>query len=387
MVYDVVIDRGILSELKRIYGSFTETLFKLLKQPPRKLYARVNTIRAKRSGVIETLLSEGIEAYPDEYIEDAVYFNVEGPFELECKEDKRIIVNTSTAISLMLGANLYRPGVVKSNAFRRGEQLLAVSPTGIPVACIETIASSKEIMHQYKGLVGINVNSLYRAPRIAETKCYLEGLIYPQSAPSIIAVHVLKPRKGELIVDMNASPGGKTSHIIQLTRGNSRIIAIDRNENKIISLMKTLNSLKLEVGVLPVPVDSRYIHVDLNLENKANKVLIDPPCSNLGVRPLLDYSRTMRDVISLSNYQKQFLKAASIVLKPNGILVYSTCTLTRSENEDNIVYAVEELGLHSVELDEQPPYSEKISYKGIVGYRFSPLYRDMPGYFIAVLTK
>ncbi|MEM4440205.1 MAG: hypothetical protein QXS14_01900 [Desulfurococcaceae archaeon] len=138
--------------------------------------------------------------------------------------------------------------------------------------------------------------------------------------------------------------------------------------------------------MLAVPADSRFAHIDFALASKADRVLIDPPCSNLGVRPLLDYDRSLNDVLSLSNYQRHFLKAARSMLKKGGILVYSTCTLTLDENEENVVYAVEELGFSPYEPPEQIPYAEKVSYRGIVGYRFSPLKNDMPGYFIAVLT-
>jgi 16S rRNA (cytosine967-C5)-methyltransferase len=126
--------------------------------------------------------------------------------------------------------------------------------------------------------------------------------------------------------------------------------------------------------------------VDFNLRGKASRVLIDPPCSNLGVRPLVE-SKKWRDVVNLSEYQKQFLKTARELLKPGGVLVYSTCTLTLRENEENIAYAVEELGFNSVEPAITVPYAEKISYRGVVAYRYSPLLHDMPGYFIALLQK
>ncbi|MEM0247111.1 MAG: RsmB/NOP family class I SAM-dependent RNA methyltransferase [Desulfurococcaceae archaeon] len=377
---------GVLNQLRRAYGSLALKLVELLALPSKRLYVRVNTIKATREAVIGLLGKEGIIAHPDEYVPDAVYFEIEGPFALECPSSKTITVDVKTAASLLLGANLYRPGVLKAKPFKEGELLLAVTGKGVPVACIKAVHSYSEILYKQRGLVGINVCSPYKAPRIADTEAYIKGLIYPQSAPSIITTHVLKPRAGELVIDMNASPGGKTSHIVQLTRGRSRIIAIDRNEKKVEELRTTLTKLGLFVNVIVVPADSRYVHVDFNVHN-ADRVLIDPPCSNLGVRPLLDYTRTLKDVTSLSSYQKQFLKAASGILKPGGVLVYSTCTLTVDENEENVVYAVEELGLTPMEPEEPPPYAEKVSYKGIVAYRFSPFTEDMPGYFIAVLTK
>jgi 16S rRNA (cytosine967-C5)-methyltransferase len=381
------VDKQLLVELRKLYGSLQGELVNRLKRPPRRLYLRVNTLKTARSQVVSLLREEGVEVYPDESVHDAVYIEVKGPYTLECDTTKRIVVDDKTAVSLLMGANLYRPGILKWSSFREGEKILAISRNGVPLACIETVLSYHKALNIEKGLVGINVCSPYRAPSIAETSLYKNGLLYPQSLPSIVTTHVLNPKPGEVVIDMNAAPGGKTSHIVQLSFGKARVIAFDRSENKVKAIKATLDWLDLNINVIAIPMDSRYIHVDLRLQNKADKVLVDPPCSNLGVRPVMKFNRTMKEVIDLSNYQKQFLKAAYHVLKPGGILVYSTCTISMLENEENILYAVNELGYNVVELSENPPYAEKVSYKGIVGYRYSPLSYDMPGYFIAILSK
>lgn len=373
-------------DLRLVYGSLLEQVIKRLYTPPRRIYARVNTLRASRREVLELLSREGVVAHPDERVDEAIYFEVEGPFRVECSATGRIIVDSRTAASLMLGANLYRPGVLWSTRFDKGEKLLVTTREGAVVACIEAAVSYSEMVRARRGLVGVNVSSPYRAPKISETSAYLRGLIYPQSLPSIITTRVLNPGRGELIVDMNASPGGKTSHIIQLTHGKSLVLAFDRSVSKITVLQNTLRRLQLDVSVLAIPCDSRYLHLDMNLRGKADRVIIDPPCSNLGVRPL-EESREWRDIVNLSEYQRQFIKSARELLKPGGVLVYSTCTVTFKENEENIVYAVEELGFTAREPEVEVPYAEKVSYRGVVAYRFSPILHDMPGYFIALLEK
>lgn len=373
--------------LFRVYGSCLEVLLKRLQAPPRRLYARVNTLKIAREEVIELLRSEGFEAYPDEEIPDAIYFIVEGPFRVECESEKKIVVDLKTANSLLLGSNLYKPGILKMPRFEKGEYVLAVTPKGTPVSCLKTVMSSVQVRAVSKGLVAVNVSSPYRAPRLGESKTLERGLIYPQSAPSIITSHLLQPEQEALVVDLNAAPGGKTSHVVQLTRGRARIVAFDRSEMKVSMLKNTLSRLGLDINVVSIPADSRYAWIDFKLEGKADRVLIDPPCSNLGVRPVIDYERTLKDIQDLSNYQKQFLKAAFHVLRRGGLLVYSTCTLTLEENEENILYAIEELGLTPCEPPDPVPHAEKVKYRGVVGFRFSPLKDDMPGYFIAVLTK
>ena len=373
--------------LYRVYGSLTGRIIEGLKAPPRRMYLRVNTLRVSTDRLIKLLADRGIKAYRDEYVEEAVYTLVEGPYRVECETDKYIVVDDKTASSLLLGANLYRPGVLRSSFFHEGEKVLAVTRRGDPVACLETAVSSLILSRISRGIVAYNISSPYRAPRLSELDIYSEGLFYPQGYPSIMTTRVLDPKPGELVVDMNASPGGKTGHIVQLTMGRARVLAFDRSEGKIRELKNTLTRLQLDLNVVAIPHDSRYLHVDFNILNKADRVLIDPPCSNLGVRPWLAKEKTSRDIENLSNYQKQFIKAAAAIAKPGGFIVYSTCTLTLEENEENVAYAVRELGLESVELPDDPPFSEKTVYKGVVGYRYTPLLNDMPGHFIALLRK
>ncbi|WP_157861153.1 PUA domain-containing protein [Desulfurococcus amylolyticus] len=375
------------SLLVKPYGSIVDILVEKLKTPPMRMYLRVNTVKTTPHRLVELLRERGIEAYIDEYIEEAAYTVVQGPFPLECDTDKYIVVDDKTASSLILGANLYRPGVVKSSIFSEGDKLLAVTRQGTPLACLEAVTSSRSLHKMRRGLVARNTSSPFKAPRISELDIYKQGLLYPQGYPSIVTTRVLDPRPGELIVDMNASPGGKTSHIVQLTKGGARIIAIDRSPGKITELKNTLSHLGLDLNVIAIPHDSRYLHYDFSLLGKADKVLIDPPCSNLGVRPRLLENRSYKDVENLSSYQRQFLKTAALIVKPGGYIVYSTCTLTLEENEENILYAVEELGLECVELPENPPYTDKTIYKGVIGYRYTPLNMDMPGHFIAVLKR
>jgi 16S rRNA (cytosine967-C5)-methyltransferase len=381
------VEHGLFTELRRVYGSLTSRLIEKLKTPPRRLYVRVITSRITRSDVLKLLELEGVKAHADPYYEEAIYMEVEGPFNVECESEKYIVVDEKTAVSLLLGSDLYRPGVVESMSFRRGERLWATTRRGTRIACIEAVVSSSAMSALKHGLVGVNVASPYRAPRISSTRVYSDGLIYPQSLPSMATVIALSPKPGDLVVDMNAAPGGKTSHIVQVTRGLVRLVSIDRSERKAGLVRELLRRLQLDYNVVVVPGDSRYIHLDLNLEGRVDRVLIDPPCSNLGVRPILDYERSLKDVLNLAEYQKQFLKSAYFILKPGGVLVYSTCTLTMRENEENVRYAIEELGYSPVELPNPLPYSEVVKYKGVVGYRFSPFTEDMPGYFIAILTK
>ncbi len=224
-------------------------------------------------------------------------------------------------------------------------------------------------------------------PKVREVREYELGLFYDQSLPAQWVGHVLDPRPGEVIVDMNAAPGGKTSHIIQLSNGKAIVHAFDRSEGKVRELIETLSRLGMD-GLYRVEVrDTRYLNIDRpDLVNSVDKVLIDPPCTDMGVRPRLFDVKTMETVKSTAEYQRQFIKVAWRLLRPGGILIYSTCTIPPLENEDNMAYA-ESLGFEIVDISI-PNASGGLTdryRKSVV--RFYPHVHDTPGFFIAKLRK
>jgi len=379
------LDYKLYTCLKRVYGSLVDVLVEKLYTPPSRFYARVNTLYITREELIDRLERAGFKAKSDPYVDDAVYFEVEGPFKV-ADLGKHIVVDKKSAESIMFGANLYAPGVKGFDEFEEGEEVTVLAPNGEAIAVVKTVVSSEKLRGMSKGLVGVNVESKYRTPPIRELAEYAEGLLYPQSLPSIMTVHALNPEPGDLVVDLNASPGGKTSHVVQLTRGLARILAFDRSLDKIEELVSTLTRLHLYRNVVALPTDSRYADVDLNLVGRADKVLVDPPCTGLGVRPKVFIDKTYRDVISASNYQYQFLKTASRIAKCNGIIVYSTCTITFEENEYVSLKAVRELKLEPIDLGKLP-YAEIVELNDLIAYRYSPLSYNMTGYYIALFRK
>ena len=188
-------------------------------------------------------------------------------------------------------------------------------------------------------------------------------------------------------MDMCAAPGGKTGHIAQLMQNKGRIIAVDRNAEKVKKLNETLARLGVE-NVKFLCHDARYLDVDLP-SLKPDRVLVDPPCSSIGVRPsLFDYT-TNEEVSALARYQRQFLMAASRIVKPKGIIVYCTCTLTVEENEKVVESVIEKAKLEIVEqaFFYGSPGSLEILPEARLMQRFYPDKHDCPGFFIAKLRK
>lgn len=174
----------------------------------------------------------------------------------------------------------------------------------------------------------IGVRSFYPREEIESGKLYL------QSEASMLVSRILEPRAGETVIDLCAGSGGKTTHIGQLMRDRGRIIAVDINEIR----LQNLREACLRYGVSNCETVSGDATKVLNLPI-ADKVLVDAPCSGLGVlsrRPDIRWNRSPEDIKGMAEVQKKISKRAAGYLKKGGILVYSVCTITPEETVEII---------------------------------------------------
>ena len=380
-----VFSEAVLRALGEVYGpgELGEVL-KALSRPGPRYYLRVNTLKADRDIVLDRLRDKGLDFRPDGRLPEAIYMPVRGPNRLP-KADKAVVVDKFTAESAMMGSHVYAPGVLSLRGVGEGDEVLVVSELGQPVAFGIARMDEKRFLRSRRGLVVEVLRALYELPPIRELEEFREGLIYPQSLPSMLTSRVLGPRPGELIVDMTCGPGGKLSHICQLTANKAYVVGFDRSRRKVEETREVLARLGCEASV--VKADSRYLDVDYPaLVHRADRVLVDPPCSALGVMPKLFDLKGEGELRALSEYQKQFLKVASRIVKPGGVVVYSVCTMTVQECEGVVAFAIENCGL---EVDEQPVYMGSRGLPGLVDghewlQRFHPHLHGW-GYFIARL--
>ncbi len=375
-----------IEALIEVFSDRTPSVIEALKSPGNRFFIRVNTLRADLEEIVTLFKRRGVVVETLTEMEEAAFIHISGPFRLR-DYPKKIVVDRFAAESILLGSHLYAPGVKNCKEVRRGEVLAVVDEEGQHVANGVARQDETQILRERRGLAVEITEAMYRVPSIRETPEFIQGLILPQSLPAMITVRALEPQPNEIIVDLCASPGGKTSHIAEITSGRSSIFAIDRSKEKINDLKATLSRLGHN-NINCICHDSRYLPEDFE-DLKADKVLLDPPCSALGLRPKLAEHITRRGISSLASYQKQLLQSASRVLKEEGKLVYSTCTLTLDENEKVIKYGLEALGLM---LESQPifigsPGKGNICKGGESAQRFDPSIHDTPGYFIARLVK
>jgi 16S rRNA (cytosine967-C5)-methyltransferase len=162
---------------------------------------------------------------------------------------------------------------------------------------------------------------------------FTRGHYQPQSRASMRVALALDPQPGERVLDLCAAPGGKTTHVAARMDGRGSIVAVERHPGRAKALARTAARLQA-TGVSVVVGDAE----DVPLEAGAfDRVLVDPPCSGLGTlqgHPDLRWRMTPEKVEELAELQRRILDRALHALRPGGTLVYSTCTLTRRENED-----------------------------------------------------
>jgi 16S rRNA (cytosine967-C5)-methyltransferase len=166
---------------------------------------------------------------------------------------------------------------------------------------------------------------------ISQMNIFQKGYFSIQDESAALPVLLLDPKSGDRVIDMCAAPGGKTTFIAETMGDRGEILAVDKYESKL-NLIKTGCE---RLGIRNVEA----IIADANeLDTRpADRVLVDVPCSGLGVirkKPDLKWKRDPDDIPRLARQQLQLLESAARLLKPGGVIVYSTCTTEPEENGD-----------------------------------------------------
>ena len=368
---------------EEVYGRDTQAVLEALSKPVSTYYVRCNTVKISPDELSRRLSEKGFQVSQHPAIPEALGIGVEGPFDVP-PTGKEIVVDKHTAESVLQGANVYAPGVMNCQSVHYGDHVTVTSEIGDVLATGTAQMSTNEILTFRKGLAVSIERRRFKAPQIRDLPEYSQGLLYPQSLAAMTASRVLEPQPGETILDMNCAPGGKLSHITQLMHNSGKIVGLDRNAEKIATTRRTISAL----GCLNVTVsihDSRYADVDF-ADLNPDRVIVDPPCSALGLRPKIYDRTTQSRVKDLAEYQKQFVRAAARVVRPAGIVVYSVCTYTAKECEGVVEFAERECELHPV---EQTPFIASNPREGAsrsLCQRFHPALDEI-GYFVAKFER
>ncbi|HTM09475.1 MAG TPA: 16S rRNA (cytosine(967)-C(5))-methyltransferase RsmB [Verrucomicrobiae bacterium] len=176
---------------------------------------------------------------------------------------------------------------------------------------------------------------LDRASGVERLPGFDEGLFFVQGEASQLIAYLLGPQPGERVWDASAAPGGKATHLAELMEDRGEIVATDISRRGVERLKDNIRRLGLR-SIHPFVVDASA-ELTGELALPYDRILADIPCTGLGTlrsHPEAKWLRRETDIARLSRLQRGMLDRLSSHLKPGGTMVYSTCTLTREENEE-----------------------------------------------------
>lgn len=212
----------------------------------------------------------------------------------------------------------------------------------LSLRCNLARVSREDLLVSFSGL-GIEAGPGELAPEavlvsgsgsIAELEEYRRGLFSVQDQGSMVAGHSVSPLPGMRVLDMCAAPGGKANHLAELMGNQGTVLALDVNPRRlrlVEEAAKRLGNDAVETRVLDAT--GAYAEVD----GLFDRVLVDAPCTGLGTlarRPDARWRKSEQDVVRLSELQRSLIDQGAKMLRPGGLLVYSTCTISRRENRD-----------------------------------------------------
>jgi 16S rRNA (cytosine967-C5)-methyltransferase len=224
---------------------------------------------------------------------------------------------------------------------------------------------------------------------IAASNTYKEGFLTIQDESSMLVAYALGVTQNEKILDACAAPGGKSTHIAEKLKGTGMVYSLDLHEHKVKLIKENADRLRLE-NIEAQALDSRKV-VEHFVNQQFDRILLDAPCSGLGVmrrKPDMKYTKKEEDLSRLQTIQLDLLKAVSPLLKKDGILVYSTCTVDQEENEAVV----------RTFLETNPEFEGDLGWKERMPEAIQPLIQSYDlqvfpqdfgsdGFYIAVLRK
>jgi len=238
---------------------------------------------------------------------------------------------------------------------------------------------------------GINVD---KGGHLAALSGFEKGKWSLQDESSMLVAEVLQPKPGMKVLDACAAPGGKSMHIGELMEGQGVLLSNDLHEHK----RKLIEEQAARLGLQHIQTSSRdAIELPNNVERESfDAVLLDAPCSGFGVirrKPEIKWTKQPKDVDDIADIQERLLEAMSGLVKPGGVLVYSTCTIAKEENEEQIANFLASHPEYSLDAHWPETLLDALKKQGIIDERFDgqlqllPYHANSDGFYIARLKR
>ncbi|MHA1917308.1 MAG: methyltransferase domain-containing protein [Candidatus Ranarchaeia archaeon] len=385
----------ILELLEPVFGKSVNYLTIEIAIPPNPYVIRNSCLNIDRMELIEKLRRFNVKPVKWKSLPHAIEIPWSGPHEIEDYESmKSIVVDKFAAEAVLMGSDLYFKGVLKTPKLTTNEEAIVIDPTGILVGKgrIEKNLGSRDFSRNKKGIYLSTKSSIYNLPPLSSQNEFNEGLFYAQSIPSMLVPLLTDAysKSNDRIIEFCAAPGGKSTYLAELNQ-HREIISVDRSKNRIETLNQHKRRLKLTNITTVIDTVSSFQKNNSNM--KFSNVLIDPPCSALGIKPKLYSTITKNDILSLAKYQTFLLSIAKRFVKPRGYLTYSTCTMTLQENEMQIEKLVKSKEFVKPEiinfnhLKKKSAKDIKNNHPNGIILRFNPIKDKTIGFFIALIKK
>lgn len=213
-----------------------------------------------------------------------------------------------------------------------------------------------------------------------------KGFLYIQDIGSMLVGKVVAPKENDFIIDICSAPGGKATHLAQIMNNKGRIVARDIHEHRLELIDK--NARRLGITIIEVEkMDG--LKIDNKMIEKADKVLVDAPCSGLGIirrKPDIKYNMSKKSVEELINLQRKILTNSAEYVKHGGELIYSTCTINPNENEIMIEQFLQKNTNYEL-VDINKEHREMFKNNSKKTIQLYPNMHNSDGFFIAKMRK
>jgi len=236
-----------------------------------------------------------------------------------------------------------------------------------------------------EGAVCPEAISIKGGKSIENNPLFNEGKITVQDESAMIIAPLLELEEGMTVIDLCSAPGGKTTHIAEILQNTGKVLAFDLHESKLGLIRENCERL----GLTNVEVNTNdATKLNPELIGCSDRILLDVPCSGIGIirkKPEIKWNKTRNDLKNVIPVQRDIMENAWMYLKNGGIMIYSTCTLNKEENEENIEWFVskhKDCSVKKIFVGKQ----DNLVYNRNGSLTIMPN-ESMDGFFVAKLEK
>jgi len=209
------------------------------------------------------------------------------------------------------------------------------------------------------------------------------GKVFVQDESAGLPVRLMDPKSGQDIIDLAAAPGGKSTYIAVRMNNKGRVVSVDKSKQRLTVLMD--NAKRLGIDIIDAVVSDMF---SFNTGDLFDGVLLDPPCTGWGTAGKhsdLRWAKTPDDIKKLARIQTAMLNRAAKLVKPGGVLVYSTCSIIRAENDDIVESFLQRESDFELESARDIFPGDVVSKDGYV--KTYPSFANLDGAFAARLRR